>query len=123
MTGSPDDRHRAGARREDAVEVQHQRRLAGAVRPQQGDPLARVHVQVDTEQRLVATGVRVGHAAQVEHGHAHPSRTPTVTTAATAAGDRASAHWAGVATSGATTGIRPDQPRLTMARCTRSPRS
>ena len=123
MTGSPETVTDAGARREDAVEVQHQRRLAGAVRAEQGDPLPRVHVQVDPEQGLVAPGVGVGHAAQVEHGHAHPSRTPTVTTAATAAGARASAHWAGVATSGAVTGIRPDQPRLTMARCTRSPRS
>ena len=96
--------------------MQHQRGLAGPVRAEQRHPLPRVHVQVDAEQGLVATGVGVGHAAQVEHRDAHPSRTPTLTTAATTAGDRASAHWAGVATSGAVTGIRPDQPRLTMAR-------
>ncbi len=103
--------------------MQHQRRLAGAVGAEQGHPLPRVHVQVDAEEGLVPAGVGVGDAAQVEDGHAHPTRTPTVTTAATAAGASASAHWAGDAASGAVTGIRPDQPRLTMARCTRSPRS
>ena len=55
-----------GAGGEDAVEVQHQRGLAGAVRPEQRDPLALVDVQVDAEQRLVAVGVGVGEAADVE---------------------------------------------------------
>ena len=88
------DASRAG--REDAVEVQHQGRLARAVGAEQGDPLPRVHVQVDPEQCLVAARVGVGDAADVEDGHAHPTRTPTVTTAATSAGERASTHWAGV---------------------------
>ena len=51
---------------EDAVEVQHQRGLAGAVGAEQRDPLAPVDVQVDPEQRLVAVGVGVGEAADVE---------------------------------------------------------
>ena len=72
--------------------MQHERRLAGSVRAEQGHPLPRVHVQVDAEQGLVTTGVRVGHTAQLQDRDAHPSRTPSVTTAATAAGARASAH-------------------------------
>ena len=59
-------RDRAGARREDAVEVQHQGRLAGAVGPEHRDALARVHVEVDTEQRLVSVGVGEREAAYVE---------------------------------------------------------
>ena len=57
-----------GAGGEDAVEVQHQRGLAGAVGAEQGDPLALVHVEVDAEQRLVAVGVGEGQAADVEDG-------------------------------------------------------
>ena len=68
VTGRPLTATDAGAGGEDAVEVQHQRGLAGAVGPEQGDPLARVDVQVDAEQRLVAVGVGVGEAADVEDG-------------------------------------------------------
>jgi hypothetical protein len=52
------DLHRPDAAAEHPVQVQHQRRLARAVRPEDGDPLALVHPQVDAEQRLVP--VRVG---------------------------------------------------------------
>ena len=36
--------------------------------PEQRDPLAAVHVQVDAEERLVAVGVGEGEAADVEDG-------------------------------------------------------
>ena len=49
--------------RQDAVEVQHQGRLAGAVGAEQRHPFAGVHVQVDAEQGLVAVGVGVGETA------------------------------------------------------------
>ena len=119
----PRDRDGPGPGRQDAVEVQHERGLAGAVGPEQGHPLAAVHMEVHPEQRLVPTGVGVGDAPEVEDWDAHGSRTPTETTAATRAGARASAHSPPRACSGAVTGIRPVQPRLTIARCTRSPRS
>ncbi len=67
----PADRDRARAGGEDAVEVQHQRGLAGAVGAEQRDPLALVDVQVDAEQRLVAVGVGEGEAPDVEDGDAH----------------------------------------------------
>ena len=67
------------------------------------------------------TGVDFGGVAGVVVGGT--DRELVVTAPATAAGARARAHWAGVAARGAVTGILPDQPRLTMARCTRSPRS
>ena len=72
----PADRHAPGAGGEDAVEVQHQRGLAGAVGAEQGDPLAAVDVQVHAEQRLVAVGVGEGEAADVEDGRhfrGHPA--------------------------------------------------
>ena len=52
---------------EDAVEVQHQRGLAGPVRPEQRDPLAARDGQVDAEQRLVSVGVGIGEVAHLEH--------------------------------------------------------
>ena len=45
--------------------------LAGTVGSEQRDPLPLVHVQVDPEERLVAVGVGVGEAADVEHGVRH----------------------------------------------------
>jgi hypothetical protein len=119
----PGDGDRPVARPEDAVEVEDERGLPGTVRAEQGDPLPRVHVQVDAEQGLVAARVRVRDLPEVEDGHAHAARTATVTTAATSAGASATVHWAGVADSSCVTGSRPLQPRLTIARCTRSPRS
>ena len=56
---------------EDAVEVQNERGLAGPVGPEQGDPLATVDVQVDAVERLVAVGVGVGQALDVEDRGAH----------------------------------------------------
>ena len=117
------DGHRPPARGEDAVEVQHECRLAGAVGPQQRDTLAPVHVQVHPEEGLVSPRVGVGDPLEVQHGDAHDSLTVAETTAATSAGRSASAHCDDVADSGEVTGIDPDHPRLTMARCTRSPRS
>ncbi len=70
-TGSAADLDGAGAGLEDAVEVQHQRGLAGAVGSEQGHAFALVHVQVDAEQGLVAVRVGVRQPADVEHGDAH----------------------------------------------------
>ena len=70
-TGSPLTATLPAPGGEDAVEVQHQRGLAGAVGAEQGDPLPLVHVQVDPEERLVAVGVGVGQPADVEHGRGH----------------------------------------------------
>ena len=99
----PGDLDGAGPRGEDAVEVQHQRRLAGAVGAEQRDPLALVDVQVDAEQGLVAVGVGVGQAAHVEDRGGHQCSLPCP--------------W------GSSAGIVPSYPRASMARCTRSPRS
>jgi hypothetical protein len=82
---------------EDAVEVQHQGGLAGAVGTEERDPLTAVDVQVDAEQGLVAVGVGEGEPAHVQHGGAH----------------RDSSVW----------GSLPSYPRESMARWTRSPRS
>ena len=62
------DRDAARAGGQDAVEVQHQRGLAGAVGAEQRDPLALVDVEVDAVERLVAVGVGEGQAADVEDG-------------------------------------------------------
>ena len=62
----PADGDAPGAGDEDAVEVQHQRGLAGAVGAEQGDALALVDVEVDAEQRLVAVGVGEREAVDVE---------------------------------------------------------
>ena len=53
----PADRDAAGAGPQDAVEVQHQRRLARPVRAEQRDPLAGLDAQVDPVQGLVPVGV------------------------------------------------------------------
>ncbi len=58
--GSDDDAvdaHLAMAAAEDAVEVQEQRRLAGAVGSHDGDLLAGRDLEVDAAQRLGAIGV------------------------------------------------------------------
>ena len=44
--------------------------LPAPLGPEQRDPLALVHVEVDAVQRLVAVGVGVGDALQVEDGEA-----------------------------------------------------
>ena len=65
-TGSPPTLDAAGAGAQDAVEVQHQRRLARPVRPEQRDPLTGLDAQVDPVQGLVAVGVGERHAADVQ---------------------------------------------------------
>ena len=70
-TGSPLTDDRAATGGEDAVEVEHQGGLAGAVGTEQRDPLAAVDVEVDAEERLVAVGVGEGEVLDVEHGDAH----------------------------------------------------
>ena len=71
MTGRPETVTLPAPGGEDAVEVQHQGGLAGAVGAEQRDPLALVDVQVDAVQRLVAVGVGVRQPCDVEDGDAH----------------------------------------------------
>ena len=56
------DRDLAGARLDDAADDVDQRRLAGAVRPEQRENLAAADVQVDALQRLEAAGVGLRNA-------------------------------------------------------------
>ena len=49
-----------GTAPEDAIEVQDEGRLAGSIWPQQGNSLTFVHVQVDTEESLVAIRIGIG---------------------------------------------------------------
>ena len=75
---------------QEAVEAQHQGRLAGAVRAEHGDPLAVRHVQLDAVQRQVAVGVAVADAARVD-GAAHAITRSGSSTSAMAATKAASA--------------------------------
>ena len=61
--GHPNLAHAPG---QDAVEVQDQRGLAGAVGPEQRDPLALGDRQVDAKQGLVAIGVGEGQAGHLQ---------------------------------------------------------
>ena len=65
------DRDLPAPGREDAVEVQHERGLAGAVGPQERDPLTLLDPEIDAVQRLVAVGVGEREPPDVEHGDAH----------------------------------------------------
>ncbi len=68
VDGAAAHAHVAGARRQDPVEVVHERGLAGAVRAEQRDALAGLEAEVDAEERLVAVGVGVREAADLQHG-------------------------------------------------------
>ena len=70
-TVKPVHRHRSGrvaADAEHAVQVQHQRGLARAVRPEDGDALAPGHRQVHPEQHLPAVRIGERQIPDVEHG-------------------------------------------------------
>lgn len=113
--------------------------LARAVGPEQRDPFAACDAEVDAEEGLVAVGVGEREPGDLQGGRGggvrgdrgtggnrgnchstHPSRHT-----ASAATGRASAydHCAREAVTSSMTGIDPAYPRLTIARCTRSPRS
>ena len=112
----------AGARGVHAVEVQDERRLAGAVGPEHGDPLPRLDPQVDAVERLVTVGVGEGEALDQEGG-GHGSNTAVPSTAAvTSTGVSPASQVAGRAAT-PRSGMAPVQPRDSIARCTRSPRS
>ena len=71
----PVTRHLALARK-DAVEVQHERRLPGAVRPEQRHPLAFLDREIDTSQRDVAVRIGESDASYLESdGHCIPHAT------------------------------------------------
>ncbi len=71
--GQPADPHLPGAAAEDAVQVQHQGRLAGAVRAEERDPLAFADGEIDAEERAVAVGIGERHPADFECGCGHVS--------------------------------------------------
>ncbi len=62
------DAHDPMRRGVDPVEVQHQRRLAGAVRAHQGHLLAATDAQVHAAQRLEAIGIRVVDVVELDPG-------------------------------------------------------
>ncbi len=119
------DVHGSGGRQQDAVQVQHEGGLAGAVRPQQGGALAGLQDQVHAVQRLVPVGVAVRHAGQVESRgrRAHATAAERATRPAEAGRTKAVAHWATRVGWRRMTGMVPLKPRDRMARWTRSPRS
>lgn len=110
--------------------MEDERGLAGAVRPEQRHPFAALDAEVDAEERLVPVGIGEREPGDLQGGRGggrgrschrnHPSRHT-----ASAATGRASAydHCAREAVTSSITGIDPAYPRLTIARCTRSPRS
>ena len=51
--------------------MQHERGLAGAVGPQERDPLTLLDPEIDAVQRLVAVGVGEREPPDVENGDAH----------------------------------------------------
>ena len=103
--------------------MQHERGLAGAVRPEQGDALTLVHMEVHAEQRLVAVRIGIGQAADVQDGRAHSATARAIVARASPGSVPACAHCAGVAVTLWVTGIRPPYPRESIARWMRSPRS
>ncbi len=108
----PGDGDGARASGEDAVQVQDEGGLAGAVRAEQGDPLAAPDGQVHPEEGLVAVGVGVGEAAHVEGGgssrrRGHRVRPRRQIRRAASGSAAACAHWARVAVTSSRTGIVP----------------
>jgi hypothetical protein len=108
--------------------MQDERGLARTVGPEQGDPLPRVDVQVHAEQRLVTVGVGEGHTVHLDDRDTHGSlptgtRTAVTRARAAAAGTTATRTQSPTAAGVCRIGIRPVNPRETIARCTRSPRS
>lgn len=75
----------AGVGTQDPVEVQHEGGLARAVRPEDGEPLARSHPQVQAVQRPVAVRVGERHPSHLDGGrraHHRSEATGRVTTTA-----------------------------------------
>ena len=82
----PVDAHPAGPGLQGAVEVQHERGLACAVRTEDGHPLALVHGQVDAEEHLAAVGVGVGQPLDLQQRRGHRTAHATAATTMAAAG-------------------------------------
>ncbi len=105
------------------VEVEHQRRLASAVRPEHRDALAVGDMQIDAVEPHHAVRVAEAQLARVDRA-AHAA-----TSASTRSGSRVSASAARNTTSArrkastASRGIVPAYPRASIAKYTRSPRS
>ena len=120
------DVHRTAGGHQHAVEMQHQRGLAGAVWSEHRDPFTGRDGQVDAVEGDLAVRIDVAHGLHTNRGHCitHAS-TDTVTAAA--AGIIESTHCAAAARGGAPTtarsGALPSKPRDSIAWYTRSPRS
>ena len=97
----------AGRRGEKAVEVQHERGLAGAVRTEHGDPLAAGHPQVDAAEGVAPVGVPVREpAGRDRRAHPGPPRTARAGTSASATAAR-NIRSARASRRGAAAGIAP----------------
>ena len=104
----PADAHGAAGRRVDAVEGEDQRRLAGAVGAEDGDPLACRDREIDAPQGLVPVGIGERKVAHLERGrrHACTDQATRATSVAAAGHARQVNHAQGVA-AGLRTGSEP----------------
>ena len=107
------DQDLAGRRRVDAVEVEHECGLAGAVRPEHRDALTVLDRQVDAVQRRMPVGIGERQVADLDrrrrHQHEphHTSQAAADTAAAAAGRESAIAHSARPARCWCSTGIAP----------------
>ena len=102
------------------VEVQHQRRLAGAVGAEHGDALAVCHVQVEAVEARDAVRVAEPQAGGVDRA-AHAARIRVVSRVVASAPRKSAS--VRVKASVSRRGMFWLQPRASIARCTRSARS
>ena len=111
-TGSPATRTVPAPRVEDAVEVEDEGGLARAVGAEQRHPFTAGHGQVDAEEGLVAVGVGVGEAADLEGrgeggGQAHTVHPSRQTARASTGRAAACAHSVREAVTSSITGMVP----------------
>ena len=89
--------------------MQDERGLAGAVRPEQCDPLTTLDREVDTEQRLPPIGIGEDQTLDMDRGTAHRPTTLAATAISTATRDIVipCSHCSRVAPATLSSGIRP----------------
>ena len=88
------DHDRAPAAGQDAVQVQDEGRLPGAVRAEERHPLAAAEFEIDALQRRLAVRVAVGQVADLEDRVVHDCHARIVAAAATAGATARAAQWA-----------------------------
>jgi len=118
------DPNRAGASRENPVQMQRQRGLPGAVRSQQSNPLAVVDLKIHSAQCLAPVRVAILDAIELDGGRRHVRTQAKAAIIPTSTRNPAAmAHCLLVAFGSSKLGMTPENPRDTIAACTRSPRS